>query len=114
VGLSLAGWQFMHRGFMITFAASVKRARERGCVSTILEKAEGERSSTAFCASLVVGLASKRRNPQSKEVNEAICRRRLTLVCALTISLCADHRFPQAAKRWLMSKPTKLVANVET
>jgi hypothetical protein len=29
-------------------------------------------------------------------------------VCALTI------RFPQAVKRWLMPKPTKLVANVET
>src|ERR1700751_4231716 len=41
VGLSPAGWQFMHRGFMITFAASVKRARERTWVSTILAKEEG-------------------------------------------------------------------------
>ena len=31
VGRSLAGWQFMQRGFMITLAASVNSARERAC-----------------------------------------------------------------------------------
>jgi hypothetical protein len=45
VGRSVAGWQFMQRGFMITFAASVNRARERAWGSVIPAKAEGARSS---------------------------------------------------------------------
>src|ERR1700730_255705 len=71
VGLSPAGWQFMHRGFLITFAASAKRARERVGVSTILAKAEGARSSTGFCARVVVGPAAKSANTQSKGLNGA-------------------------------------------
>ena len=35
----------LQRGFMITFAASVNRARERACGSVIPAKADGARSS---------------------------------------------------------------------
>jgi hypothetical protein len=48
VGRSLAGWQFMQRGFMITWAASVNSVRERACGSEIAAKAEGGRSSARF------------------------------------------------------------------
>jgi hypothetical protein len=50
VGRLLAGWQFMQRGFMITFPASVNSMRERARGSAMLAKAEGGRSSIRFCA----------------------------------------------------------------
>ena len=48
MGRSLAGWQFMQRGLIITFAASVNKARERAGVSAMLEKPEGARSSVGL------------------------------------------------------------------
>jgi hypothetical protein len=77
VGLSLAGWQFTQRGCMITFAASVKRARERAGVSVIPAKAEGGRSSTGFCAKAAVEHASKRRGTQSLGAKPIISERPL-------------------------------------
>jgi hypothetical protein len=40
----------MQRGFIMTFAASVKSARERAKGSWILENADGDRNSLGLCA----------------------------------------------------------------
>ena len=44
VGRSPAGWQFRQRGLVITFAASVKIARERAAWSPIEAKLDESRS----------------------------------------------------------------------
>ena len=78
----------MHRGFMITFAASLKRARERVGVSGMLEKLEGARSSARFWA-LVEGPTSKIRDAQLNETNE-VRNGRLSVddVMIITLSIC--------------------------
>jgi hypothetical protein len=48
---SVAGWQFVQRGWIKTFAASVNSARERADVSGMDVKAEGRRNSTRSFAS---------------------------------------------------------------
>ena len=75
----------MHRGFMITFAASLKRARERVGVSGMLE---GARSSARFWA-LVEGPTSKIRDAQLNETNE-VRNGRLAVddVMIITLSSC--------------------------
>jgi hypothetical protein len=74
VGLSLAGWQFTQRGCMITFAASVKSARERACVSRMPEKAEGALNSTRLCAKAAVEPTSKSRTAPNRGVNASMQR----------------------------------------
>jgi hypothetical protein len=72
VGLSLAGWQFTQRGCMITFAASVKSARERACVSRMPEKAEGLRNSSGFCAETAAEPTSKSRTAPNRGANASM------------------------------------------
>lgn len=78
----------MHRGFMITFAASLKRARERVGVSEMLEKLEGARRSARFWA-LVEGPTSKISDAQLNETNE-VRNGRLAVddVMIITLSIC--------------------------
>jgi hypothetical protein len=54
LGLSPAGWQFMQRGLVMTFAASAKRARDRAARSAISENALGGGKPSGTCAIALV------------------------------------------------------------
>jgi hypothetical protein len=60
VGRSPAGWQFRQRGLVITFAASVKIARERAAWSPIEAKLDESRSPVPaeVCANKHVGISA--------------------------------------------------------
>jgi hypothetical protein len=69
----------MQRGCIITFAASVKRARERVWGFWILENSDGERNSLGFCAGAVSLPKTNSNDAQPAPTSEIVAERILGL-----------------------------------
>jgi hypothetical protein len=76
--------QLIQRGFIITFAASVKSARERVCGSWMPENSDGERNSLGFCADAL--LLPKTNNDTQLTATTEIVTERIPRLPRLSLS----------------------------